>query len=201
MDALHLLVRENLLPSVMTTVNSYNLKQVPEIIDLVRSMNIPLLGIQRFVPVGRGIGFKNLALTAGNCRVLLEYIMSKKEELEDEICIVTPDPLRILIDKRDATGCPIGNNILALTPNGDMLPCCKLPIRFGNILSMDFRNAWNSKIMDEFRSSRNLKGKCGRCVHKEICRGCRAAAYAACGDYFAEDPQCWMESFAAMWHD
>lgn len=196
MDALRLLKREDLFPSVMTTVNSYNFKQVPEIIDLVRSMNIPLLGIQRFIPTGRGAGFKNLALTPENCRDLLEYIMNKKEELKDEICIVAPDPLKILIDTREATGCPIGNNILALTPNGDMLPCCKLPIRLGNILSMDFHDAWNSKIMDEFRSSRNLKGKCGRCEHKEICRGCRAAAYATCGDYLADDPQCWMESFA-----
>jgi radical SAM protein with 4Fe4S-binding SPASM domain len=176
----------------MTTVNSYNFKQVPEIIDLVRSMNIPLLGIQRFVPTGRGAGFKNLALTPENCRGLLKYIMSQKEELKNEIRIVTPDPLRILIDKRDAAGCPIGNNILALTPNGDMLPCCKLPISLGNILSMDFHEAWNSKIMGEFRSGRNLKGKCGHCEHKEICRGCRAAAYDACGDYLAEDPQCWL---------
>lgn len=196
MAALRLLKRENLLPSVMTTVNNYNFKQIPEIIDLIRSMNIPLLGIQRFIPTGRGAGFKNLALTAGNCRDLLKYILSKKEELKDEICIVTPDPLRILIDKRDAAGCPIGNNIMALTPNGEMLPCCKLPISLGNILSMDFHDAWNSKIMDEFRSSRNLKGKCGCCVHKEICGGCRAAAYATYGDYLVEDPQCWMKSLA-----
>ena len=191
-DALSLLKRENLLPSVMTTVNSYNFKQVPEIIDLVRSMDIPLLGIQRFVPIGRGVGFKNLALTPESCRDLLEYIMNKKEELKDEICIVAPDPLRILIDNQEAAGCPVGNNFLALTPNGDMLPCCKLPISLGNILSMDFHDAWNSEIMNEFRSCHNLKGKCGRCVHREICRGCRAAAYATYGDCLAEDPQCWM---------
>jgi radical SAM protein with 4Fe4S-binding SPASM domain len=192
-DALRLLKRENLLPSVMTTVNSYNFKQVPEIITLVRSMDIPLLGIQRFVPTGRGAGFKNLALTPENCRGLLKYIMSKKEELKDEICIVTPDPLKALIDRRKS-GCSIGNSILALTPNGDMLPCCKLPISLGNILSMDFYEAWNSKIMDEFRSGHNLKGKCLHCTHREVCRGCRAASYAACGDYLAEDPQCWVKS-------
>lgn len=194
-DALHLLKRENLLPSVMTTVNSCNFKQVPDIIDLVRSMNIPLLGIQRFVSTGRGAGFKNLALTPDNCRDLLKYIMSKKEELEDEICIVTPDPLKILIDKQKAAGCPVGKNILALTPNGDMLPCCKLPISLGNILSLDFYEAWNSKIMNTLRGNHNLKGKCSHCVHKEICGGCKAAAYATYGDYLAEDPQCWMEPF------
>lgn len=191
-DALCLLKRENLVPSVMTTVNSYNFKQVTGIIDLVHSMDIPLFGIQRFVSTGRGAGFKNLAITPENCRALLKYIMRKKEELKDEICIVAPDPLRMLIDEQEAAGCQIGNNILALTPNGDMLPCCKLPISIGNILSMDFHDAWNSRIMDEFRSSRNLKGKCGCCVHKGICKGCRAAAYAASGDYLAEDPQCWL---------
>ena len=92
--ALRLLKKEHLLPSVMTTVNGYNFKQVPEIIALVRGTNIPLLGIQRFVPTGRGAGIKNLALTPENCGDLMEYIMSKKEELKDEICIATPDPLR-----------------------------------------------------------------------------------------------------------
>ncbi|MDP2767260.1 MAG: radical SAM protein [Candidatus Methanoperedens sp.] len=193
-QALHLLKKEDLLPSVMTAVNSHNFKQVPEIIDLVRSMSIPLLGIQRFIPTGRGTGFKNLALAPENCRALLEFIMSKKEELKDEICIVTPDPLKVLIDRREAAGCPIGNNIMALTPNGDMLPCCKLPISLGNLISQDFPEVWNSKIMDTMRSGSNLKGKCGHCVHREICRGCRGAAYAAYGDYLAEDPQCWLKS-------
>jgi len=191
-QALRLIKRENLLPSVMTTVNGCNFKQVPEIIDLVRSLNIPLLGIQRFVPTGRGAGFKNLALTPENCRDLLKYIMSKKKELKDEICIVTPDPLKVLIDKREATGCPIGKNILALTPNGDMHPCCKLPISLGNIISREFHEIWNSKIMDTMRYGGNLKGKCGRCEQREICRGCRGAAYATYGDYLAEDPQCWL---------
>lgn len=198
--ALRLLKRENLLPSVMTTANSYNFKQVPEIIDLVRSMNIQLLGIQRFVPTGRGKSFNNLAITPENYRDLLKYIMNKKEELKNEICIVTPDPLRILIDMKEATGCPIGNNILALTPNGDMLPCCKLPISLGNILSMDFYEAWNSKIMDTLRASHNLKGKCGHCMHREVCRGCRAAAYAAYGNYLDEDPQCWLQSNNNEWY-
>lgn len=193
-QALRLLNREDLLPSVMTTVNSYNFKQVPEIIDLVRSLNIPLLCMQRFIPTSRGADFKNLSLKPNSCRDLLEYIISKKEELKDEICIVTPDPLKVLIERQEATGCPIGNNILALTPNGDMLPCCKLPISLGNILSQDFHEAWNSEIMDTFRGGHNLKGKCLHCVHREVCRGCRAASYAACGDYLAEDPQCWLKS-------
>lgn len=193
-QALHLLKRENLLPSVMTTVNNYNFKQIPEIIDLIRSMNIPLLGIQRFIPTGRGAGFKNLALTPENCRDLLKYIMSKKEELKDEICIMTPDPLKVLIDRREAAGCSIGKNILALTPNGDMLPCCKLPINLGNLISQDFHEAWNSKIMEKLRGGYNLNGKCGRCMHREICKGCRGAAYAAYGDFLAEDPQCWLKS-------
>ena len=196
--ALRLLKKEHLLPSVMTTVNGYNFKQVPEIIALVRSMNIPLLGIQRFVPTGRGAGLKNLALTPENCRDLMEYIMSKKEELKDEICIVTPDPLRILIDRREAAGCPIGNNILALTPSGDMLPCCKLPTSLGNIISQNFHEAWNSKLMDTLRGGHNLKGKCGHGEHREICRGCRGAAYAAYGDYFAEDPQCWLRQLTQV---
>lgn len=192
-DAIRLLNTEDVMLSVMTTVGSYNFNQVPEIIDTVRNLGIPLLGIQRFVPSGRGADFKNFALTPARTRELMEYIAGKKDELKEEICIVTSDPLRLLVDRQETAGCMLGRNILVLTPKGDMLPCCKLPINLGNLLTMDFYEAWHSGILDTVRNSDNLKGKCRGCKYRHSCRGCRAAAYAAYGDYLAQDPQCWLD--------
>lgn len=193
LDALELLTREDLFASVMTTVNRLNVNQVPEIIDIVHRMNIPLLGLQRCIPTGRGREFRDAALAPTAWRDVLNYVIAKKEELKDELSIMTPDPLMILVDKQQTAGCCIGRNILALTPNGDMLPCCKLPIRLGSILSRDFPDAWNSRIMNTLRDGSHLRGKCGKCPYREACRGCRAASYAASSDCLGEDPQCWLE--------
>jgi radical SAM protein with 4Fe4S-binding SPASM domain len=40
--------------------------------------------------------------------------------------------------------------------------------------------------------SSEVKGKCATCKYKKICGGCRSRAYAASGDYLAEDPVCWL---------
>ncbi len=35
-----------------------------------------------------------------------------------------------------------------------------------------------------------LKGKCGVCEYRELCRGSRARAWAETGDHLAADPRC-----------
>jgi hypothetical protein len=50
-----------------------------------------------------------------------------------------------------------------------------------------------SPIMQNLRGESRVKGKCSRCRYKESCRGCRALAYYATGDYLAEDPTCFFE--------
>jgi radical SAM protein with 4Fe4S-binding SPASM domain len=45
-------------------------------------------------------------------------------------------------------------------------------------------------VFQALRDPENLGGKCGRCEFKKVCMGCRARAYAATGDYLAEEPFC-----------
>jgi radical SAM protein with 4Fe4S-binding SPASM domain len=40
------------------------------------------------------------------------------------------------------------------------------------------------------RDSESLEGKCGICGYRQVCGGCRARAYAATGNYMAEEPFC-----------
>jgi sulfatase maturation enzyme AslB (radical SAM superfamily) len=40
------------------------------------------------------------------------------------------------------------------------------------------------------RDDDNLKGKCGCCEFRHVCMGCRARAFAATGDFLAEEPFC-----------
>jgi len=41
------------------------------------------------------------------------------------------------------------------------------------------------------RNPKELNQKCRECELLTNCRGCRAVAYAASGDFMGEDPQCW----------
>ena len=62
----------------------------------------------------------------------------------------------------------------------------------GDVLTDGLFNIWyNSELLWKIRDPKNLEGKCANCELLSQCRGCRAAAYFATGNYMAEDPQCW----------
>jgi hypothetical protein len=44
-------------------------------------------------------------------------------------------------------------------------------------------------VLNDLRDPK-LGGRCGECEFSQICGGCRCRAYAAYGDYLAEDPGC-----------
>jgi radical SAM protein with 4Fe4S-binding SPASM domain len=88
-------------------------------------------------------------------------------------------------------GCHAGVSYFSLRPNGDVYPCTFLPINVGNIREQSLHDIWyNSKILNQLRDRRNLKGKCGTCEYRETCGGCRGRAYTCTGDYFESDPSC-----------
>jgi len=190
-ESIELLTWEDIPVSTMTTVSRYNVGDVPTIIDFALENHISFMCFQRFIPIGRGTSCQDLALKPGELKNLLEFLFQKKEELKGSIFLDTTDPLGGLLMEKQGIGCPIGASILTLTPRGDVLLCCKLPIKIGNILEMGFESLWSNDAVNVFRR-RELKGKCGACPRKSTCGGCRAAAYALNKDYLGEDPQCWL---------
>ena len=43
------------------------------------------------------------------------------------------------------------------------------------------------------QKARHLKGpRCGKCVYRSICGGCRVRAEVVSGDPFADDPACYI---------
>ena len=89
--------------------------------------------------------------------------------------------------------CPAGKYYCRITPEGDVTPCPYMPVSAGNVRQSSFADLWREA--DVFADLRDpeLGGRCGRCEFSKICGGCRCRAYAAYGDYLAEDPACGYE--------
>ena len=88
-------------------------------------------------------------------------------------------------------GCLAGFGVLFVGHQGDVFPCGYLPIKCGNILEQNLSEIWyGSKDLARMRDSSSLEGKCGLCGYREVCGGCRGRAYAATGNYMAEEPFC-----------
>jgi radical SAM protein with 4Fe4S-binding SPASM domain len=84
-----------------------------------------------------------------------------------------------------------GNGVIFVSHKGDIYPSGFLPLKIGNVKKEKLSEVYkNNEIMKKLRDVKFLKGKCGKCIYKNICGGARARAYALKGDYLEEDPIC-----------
>jgi radical SAM protein with 4Fe4S-binding SPASM domain len=84
---------------------------------------------------------------------------------------------------------------LSIAENGDAIPCSyNDAYRVGNIKDKPIKEIWEkmqkSKFFNKVKDKVNIKGKCGVCEYKEICGGCRSAAFFYTGDILGSDPRC-----------
>jgi len=88
-------------------------------------------------------------------------------------------------------GCLAGLGVLFVGHQGDVFPCGYLPVKCGNVLKEPLSQIWyGNRDLARMRDSSSLKGKCGVCGYRQVCGGCRGRAYAATGNYMAEEPFC-----------
>jgi radical SAM protein with 4Fe4S-binding SPASM domain len=88
-------------------------------------------------------------------------------------------------------GCLAGLGVLFVGHQGDVFPCGYLPVNCGNVLADRLSDIWyKNGDLARMREGNELEGKCGVCGYRQICGGCRGRAYAAGGNYMAEEPFC-----------
>jgi MoaA/NifB/PqqE/SkfB family radical SAM enzyme len=88
-------------------------------------------------------------------------------------------------------GCLAGTGVCFLSHEGEVFPCGYLPAIAGDLRRQSFADVWNhSQVFDDLRDDSKLEGKCGCCEFQHVRMGCRARAFAATGNYMAEEPFC-----------
>jgi radical SAM protein with 4Fe4S-binding SPASM domain len=88
-------------------------------------------------------------------------------------------------------GCLAGTGVCFLSFEGEVYPCGYLPAIAGDLRKQPFADIWNkSAVFSDLRQTDKLEGKCGCCEFRNVCMGCRARAFAASGNYMAEEPFC-----------
>lgn len=88
-------------------------------------------------------------------------------------------------------GCLAGTGVCFISHEGEVFPCGYLPALAGDLRKQPFAEIWNdAAVFQSLRDNDQLKGKCGCCEFRNVCMGCRARAFAATGDFMAEEPFC-----------
>ncbi|RLG27410.1 heme b synthase [Methanosarcinales archaeon] len=191
---------------INTTISKKNIDQIPKILDLSIGLGADALHIFMLVPTGRGREedeippdeyerilnwFYDQRNTAGiqlkaTCAPHYFRIMRQRAKEEGTTVSVATHGFEAM-----TKGCLAGTGFCFISRNGGVYPCGYLPVLAGNIRDAGFKDVWDhAKVFEDLRDESRLKGKCGICGYKRVCGGCRARAYAATGDYLAEEPYC-----------
>jgi len=186
----------------VVTITKQNLDQLEKVIKYVSADSTPVLR-SPVVPRGRGAGFRDLMFDTEDMESVIHPLLRnswlsyisftpffaasrffKKNWLKTKIAI-------------KQLGCQAGRGYVGISPEGDVAPCVHLletDAVCGNVRESRLSDILeHHPILEELRTRRNLQGKCGRCIYRDTCGGCRALAYYRNGHYLAEDPVCFFE--------
>ncbi|MFQ5911681.1 MAG: radical SAM protein [Nitrospinota bacterium] len=206
--------------SLHFSVMPWNTGEIPAVVDLARDLGARVLNVFFVVRTGRGLGVPDIDARECErvLRFLARLNHDAEPGRADPLGEGDPwslsagkvnDPLvrvrcaphfrRVIYEIDPCSpnlmnyahgGCPAGRHYCRIGPAGDVTPCPYIPLSAGRLRERSFGEIWReAALFQDFRSAA-LGGRCGTCEFREICGGCRCRAYAATGDYLAEDLAC-----------
>lgn len=160
--------------TVLTTVDSLNITDCPDILGLCLKLRVPLWSIQISLPAGR----MKPALFLGKTKIqlLAEEILHWRKEFGHRIDVSPDDCFANLFPKRtwgEWSGCHAGNNLITILNDGRVTGCPTMDnLIAGNVKTDSLEEIWNSEVM---KNLHNEKPKecliCGQCDG-----GCKAVS-------------------------
>ena len=197
-DSIKLLRENGIEVALMFTLMRQNMDYAVKVIDFAENMGVQAVTVERVTPCGHS-NIKDV-LSKNEIKELYEKITIRANTVRDGLKVRRLRPLWINTcnlntkpNSKIGGFCPVGFTSLAILHDGTVLPCRRLEIPIGNILTDGLFKIWyDSDVLWKIRDKGNLKGKCHNCVNIERCGGCRAIAYNTTGDYMGEHIQCWI---------
>ena len=202
------------------TINKRNAIEVPQVFDLLESMDIPRVCFYHLVYTGRGSELVKDDLSHEETRRVVDLIMERTRDLHDrgkEKEVLTVDnhadgPYLYLRMKRENPerakevltllnmneGNSTGLGIGCVSWDGEVHADQFWRHRsFGNVRKRPFSQIWtdpeDSFLLQLKEKKKHVKGRCATCGWLSICGGnFRVRAEAVTGDVWAPDPACYL---------
>jgi radical SAM protein len=195
---------------VNTLVSEETLDDLPAIHRLATDLGAARWSLFFLVAIGRGAELT--PITAEACEQLFKRLLDSTSDGRPVITTTeAPHFRRVVLERArragrglaspargsmgHAAGIRDGSGIMFISHTGEVHPSGFLPLSAGDARRADpvalYRDA---ELFRTLRRPELLTGRCGRCEYAEPCGGSRARAFAATGDFMAEDPLCLYDS-------
>ncbi len=187
---------------VLVTISRANLDTLEETVAFLRERQIPMIR-SPFIPRGAAATRRDLMFSREEMEKTIHPILrgNPLDYVSFTPFFAPPDATPINLTGRGLSlgqlGCQAARGFVGVSAEGDVAPCVHLldsAAVCGNVKDTPLAQLYRTDpVLTALREGRGLQGKCGRCRYRTSCGGCRALAFYATGDCFAEDPTCFFE--------
>ena len=202
LNSIKTVLKENVTLHVVTTVNSFNVHELADVLHLLNSLGVKFWRVQPLMSIGRVKNAKELLLQKQTILKLGHFVRQWKPiAAEAGMEIVCGDGLQYLFNGQENTpdrpwrGCPAGWISCGITSDGKVKGCLSMPDELveGDLRKNDLWDIWfhpdsfsyNRKFVPE-----QLGPNCSSCDKTAKCKGgCSVNSYATTG-IFHNDPYC-----------
>lgn len=183
---------------VSFTAHRNNYREFQDVVRYGRKLGASLVWADRLIPCGNASSLTNEMLTPDETRSFFEIMESSRKKklpfFAGEKKVAMHRALQFLVGGGEPYHCNAGNTLITILPNGDVLPCRRMPVVVGNVGNKKLteiyqKNPFLRSLRDEDKISRG----CEQCFYQKFCRGgLKCLSYAVKGDPFHADPGCWI---------
>ncbi len=184
-------------PSMVSfTAHRGNWREFPAVAALAVKLGAQRVWTDRMIPAGRGAEMADALLSPAETQAYLDLVGATRRRWSRRPWVRTDVAAHRALQFLAPGGgpayrCHAGDSVLALLPNGDLLPCRRLPLVVGNVRQRPLTELYAEPLLAERRSAERLPSACTACDHQRACRGgLRCLAYAVTVDPHAADPGC-----------
>ena len=193
--ALQHLVREGVRTLISFTASRKNYRDFPTVARLGRELRVTRVWADRLIPAGQGAAMQNDMLTPEETREFFGLMQQARAEALQSFGrteIHLGRALQFLVGGGRPYHCGAGDRLLTLQPNGDVLPCRRMPIPVGNVKEKSLSEIYfDTPLLQELRDADHPIAGCEECAHAAACGGgLRCLSYAVTGSPFNADPGC-----------
>jgi AdoMet-dependent heme synthase len=215
MQILHNAQEVGLSVQVNTTVSTFNVDRLTEMVPFIQEVNAVQWSVFFLVPTGRAQ--TRYMISAQKHEQVFNWLYELSQQSPFDIkATAAPMYRRVAIQRRKSEqdpqlpvtfqgagfqyadglhrptkGVNDGNGFLFISHIGQIMPSGFLPIDCGNVKEVDIVQVYRQhQVFNDLRNYDLLKGKCGICNFRDVCGGQRGRAYGVTGDYLESDPAC-----------
>ena len=178
------------------TAHRGNFRDFREVTQLGERLGVSQVWADRLVPQGSGAEMWEQVLTPEETLWFLESMREARDSVgKTPACrtrVTMHRALQFLAGGGSPYQCTAGDSLVTVMPNGDLLPCRRMPIKAGNLLHAPLRDLYADPFFVGLRDRSRVSAGCLGCLYARLCRGgLRCLSYALTGNPFGKDPGCW----------